>query len=164
MAEPKFKWRTRDWYPLRLGEAIFRIEDGGALLWAVDENTTEASNKLMATAKSYASRLGITVKCKVGKLVIEDENGVEIVRRVVELRPEGNEKAAEFARLVREGDPVPEPTEVSVDAATAFVEKPQKPKGRRGRPPVIKTEADRKKWEAEFARRDAEQAGSTGKK
>lgn len=63
---------------------------------------------------------------------------MDVVRRVVVLTPERNEKAQEFARLVEHGDP-----EAVVEAIPeSFVKGPEKVPKRRGRPPKRAPEAE----------------------
>lgn len=146
----------KKWYPLKIGEAIYRVLEGDSLYWPVPEND---SNRVMALAKSYASRMAIKVGCKLGKMIIADDSGKDVVRRVVIMTPQGNPRAAEYAaKLAQEGVPDQPEGDISPEVAESFfaAKKPVSDGSkRRGRPPVIKTPEDQKKWDEEWKRREA---------
>ena len=126
----------RTWYPVKMGEQIYRCPVGGVVYVAVPDTN---SNYVMSIAKSYASRLGFAVATKLGKAIVV-ENGKEIVRRFVILTPSGNEKAIEYAaKIAAEGaiDPSEggnQPEEFVIPDAAPAGDGPK----RRGRPPVTR--------------------------
>ena len=124
---------TPNWYPIRLGEAVYRNEDGKSLLWECDADND--SSRLLRHAKAVSSRLGIKVACKIGRM-IDQRDGVDIVRRLIIMTPFGNEKAIEYARAVASGEASEaEGAPITQDVAESFFNpKVGEPPKKRGRP------------------------------
>ena len=96
---PRFKLQSREWFPLKLGEWIFRVEDGDSFFWPIIDDDF---GRVEALAERYAKQLKLGLTVDRLKLIYEDESG-DCVSNLLQLTPTGNKLALDYKTEVESG-------------------------------------------------------------